>query len=257
MKREKWTSSAWVSLLRWLIPGFYFCAWLGYQLFGETLRLGTFLLDFVLSSFLFVVLWLTSTLILRAQRKLREDSLKMITALLSLTEAKDPYTGSHSLNVAEKAVAIGEVMGLSQEESEDLRVAALLHDIGKIGIPSEVLHKPSRLTMAEFEVMKSIPAASVEIVQTLEPLAATIPAILHHQERYDGKGYPDGLKGEEIPLLARVLAVANSIEAMSSERPYRPAMTREEIMATLEEGAGSQWDPQVVEPALKMLEETS
>jgi len=180
----------------------------------------------------------------------------MITALISLTEAKDPYAGGHSLNVAERAVAIGEMMGLSGEEIEDLRVAALLHDIGKIGIPSEVLHKPSRLTMAEFEVIKSHPAASVEVVQAWEPLAATIPAILHHHERYDGKGYPDGLKGEEIPLLARVLAVANSIEAMSWERPYRAAMTREEIMATLKEGAGSQWDPQVVEAALKMLGKT-
>jgi|GEM_PF-5835487 len=243
MKREKWTPYTWVSHLPWLIPGFYFCAWLGYRLFREALSPNALLLDFFLSSFLFVVLWLTSTLILRGQRKVRGQSLKMITALISLTEAKDPYAGGHSLNVAERAVAIGEMMGLSQEESEDLRVAALLHDMGKIGIPSEVLHKPSRLTMAEFEVMKSHPAASVEIVQAWEAFAATIPAVLHHHERYDGKGYPDGLKGEEIPLLARVLAVANSIEAMSSERPYRPAMTREEIMATLKEGAGSQWDP--------------
>jgi len=257
MKRGKWTPYAWVSLLRWLIPGFYFCTWLGYLLFREALSLGTLLLDFLLSSFLFFVLWLTSTLVLRAQRKLREESLKMITALLSLTEAKDPYAGGHSLNVAEKAVAIGEVMGLSKQEIEDLRAATLLHDIGKIGIPSEVLHKPSRLTMAEFEVMKSHPAASVEIVQALEPLAATIPAILHHHERYDGQGYPDGLKGEEIPLLARVLAVANSIEAMSSDRPYRLAMTREEMIATLKEGAGSQWDPRVVKAALKVLEKTS
>lgn len=257
MKREKWTPYAWVSHLPWLIPGFYFCAWLGYRLFREALSLDTLLLDFVLSSFLFVVLWLTSTLILRGQRKVRGQSLKMITALISLTEAKDPYAGGHSLNVAERAVAIGEMMGLSQEESEDLRVAALLHDIGKIGIPSEVLHKPSRLTMAEFEVIKSHPAVSVEVVQAWEAFAATIPAILHHHERYDGKGYPHGLKGEEIPLLARVLAVADSIEAMSSERPYRPAMTREEIMATLKEGAGSQWDPQVVEAALKMLKKTS
>lgn len=257
MKRAKWTPYAWVSVLRWLIPGSYFCAWLGYRLFREELNLNTLLLDFVLSSFLFAVLWLISTLILRAQRKLREQSLKMITALISLTEAKDPYAGGHSLNVAERAVAIGKVMRLSKEEIEDLRVAALLHDIGKIGIPSEVLHKPSRLTMAEFEVMKSHPAASVEIVGALEPLAATIPTILHHHERYDGEGYPGGLKGEETPLLARVLAVADSIEAMSSERPYRPAMTREEIIATLKEGAGSQWDPRVIEAALKMLEKSS
>jgi len=257
MKREKWTPYGWVSLLRWLIPAFYFCAWLGYRLFREGLSLGILLLDFVLSSFLFVVLWLISALALRAQRRLREQSLKMIAALISLTEAKDPYAGGHSLNVAEKAVAIGKVMGLSQGEIEDLQAAALLHDIGKIGIPSEVLHKPSRLTMAEFEVMKSHPAASAKIVQAWEPLATTIPAILHHHERYDGQGYPDRLKGEEIPLLARVLAVANSIEAMSAERPYRPAMTREEMIAALKEGAGSQWDPQVVDAALKVLEKTS
>jgi putative nucleotidyltransferase with HDIG domain len=257
MKREKWRSYAWVSLLRWLIPGIYFCAWLGYQLFAEALGLDFLLLDFGLSFFLFVVLWLASTLVFRAERRVREQSLKMITALTSLTEAKDPYAGGHSLNVAEKAVAIGEVMGLSKAEIENLRAAALLHDIGKIGIPSEVLHKPSRLTMAESEVMKSHPAASVEIVQTLEPLAVTIPAILHHHERYDGQGYPDGLKGEKIPLLARVLAVANSIEAMSSDRPYRLAMTREEMIAALKEGAGSQWDPRVVQAALKVLEKTS
>jgi HD-GYP domain-containing protein (c-di-GMP phosphodiesterase class II) len=256
MKRGKWTLYAWVSLLRWLIPGFYFCAGLGYRLFRGVLSFSTLLLDFLLSSFLFLVLWLTSTLLLRVQRRVREQSLKMIVALLSLVEAKDPYASGHSSDVAKRAVSIGKVMGLSKEEIEDLRVAALLHDIGKIGIPNEVLHKPSRLTMAEFEVMKSHPAASVKIVQAWEPFAAAIPAILHHHERYDGTGYPHGLKGEEIPLLAKVLAVANSIEAMSSERPYRPPLRREEIMATLKEGASSQWDPRAVEAALKVLGKT-
>jgi HD-GYP domain-containing protein (c-di-GMP phosphodiesterase class II) len=136
-----------------------------------------------------------------------------------------------------------------------LRVAALLHDIGKIGIPDSALNKPARLTSAEFLMVKAHPVITAQIVGKIEALAHLVPIIRHHHERWDGTGYPDGLKGDDIPLLARILAVADGFEAMTSERPYRRARSEEEALAELKKCAGSQWDPKVVEAFLQMLEE--
>ncbi len=191
----------------------------------------------------------------RAYERLKNQSLETISALAAAMEAKDPYTSGHSEKVTQFAIAIAQKMRLSSDEREDLRVAGLLHDIGKIGIPDGVLNKPAQLTSAEFLMVKAHPVISAEIVGKIEALAHLVPDIRHHHEWYDGNGYPDGLKGEEIPLLARILAVADGFEAMTSERPYRMARTEEEALAELQKGVGSQWDPQMVEVFLKIYEE--
>ena len=191
----------------------------------------------------------------RAYERLKTQNLETISALATAVEVKDPYTSGHSEKVTQFTIAIAEKMGLSNDEIENLRVAGLLHDIGKIGIPDSVLNKPARLTSAERIMVDSHPVISAEIVGKIEALAHLVPIIRHHHEWYDGKGYPDRLKGKKIPLEARILAVADGFEAMTSERPYRRALTEEEALAELEKGAGTQWDPQVVEVFVKICEE--
>ena len=182
----------------------------------------------------------------QAYERLKTQNLETISALAAAMEMKDPYTSGHSQKVTEYATAIAQKMGLFPEEIENLRMAGLLHDIGKIGIPSTVLNKPAPLTSAEFLMIRAHPVITAEIVERVETLVAIVPIIRHHHERYDGKGYPDGLKGEEIPLLARILAVADGFEAMTSDRPYRPGMSTQEALAALQEGAGKQWDATIV-----------
>jgi PAS domain S-box-containing protein len=193
----------------------------------------------------------------QAYQRLRNQNLQTIAALAAAVEAKDPYTSGHSEKVTQFAIAIAEKMGLSNDEIEDLRVAGLLHDIGKIGIPDSVLNKPARLTPAEFLMIKVHPVIAADIVGRIEALTHLVPIIRHHHERWDGDGYPNGLKGDDIPLLARILAVADGFEAMTAERPYRRARTEEEALAELEKGAGSQWDSQVVEVFVKIYEESA
>ncbi|MFQ5886134.1 MAG: HD domain-containing phosphohydrolase [Anaerolineae bacterium] len=193
----------------------------------------------------------------RSYAALKDLLLQAIAALAEAIEAKFPHAKGHSRRVTEGAVAIGREMGLPQDRLEGLYLAGLLHDIGKVGVLASILNKPAKLTSAEYSLVQKHPLIGEEIVKGIEAWAGILPLIRHHHERYDGMGYPDGLKGEEIPLEARILAVADSLEAMGSERPYRPPFKWEEIIATLKEGAGSQWDPRVVEAALKMLEKTS
>jgi len=190
----------------------------------------------------------------RAYERLKTQNLETISALAAAVEAKDPYTSGHSEKVTQFATTIAEKMGLSDDQVENLRVAGLLHDIGKIGIPDSVLNKPARLTSAERVMINSHSVVSAEIVGKIEALAHLVPIIRHHHEWHDGNGYPDGLKGEEIPLLARILAVADGFEAMTSQRPYRWARSEEEALAELQKGAGTQWDPKVVEVFVKMYE---
>ncbi len=189
----------------------------------------------------------------QAYERLKTQNLQTISALAAAVEAKDPYTSGHNEKVTQFAVAIAEKMELSPDEIEDLRVAGLLHDIGKIGIPDSVLNKPARLTSAERIMINSHPVIAAEIVGKIEALTHLVPPIRHHHEWYDGNGYPDGLKEEEIPLMARILAVADGFEAMTSERPYRRPLTEEEALAELGKGAGTQWDPQVVEVFVKIM----
>ena len=188
--------------------------------------------------------------------QLRKLFFKSITSLAQALEARDKWTRGHSKRVAEISVKIGEEIGLSREDLEQLDLAGQLHDIGKIGIPDEILRKPGPLTPEEFRVVKEHPEIGYQI---LKPLFEERPGlesgsdinvlevILHHHERFDGTGYPSGLKGEEIPLGSRILLVADAYEAMTSDRPYRKALPLKRAIEEIRRNAGTQFDPQIAE----------
>jgi diguanylate cyclase (GGDEF)-like protein/putative nucleotidyltransferase with HDIG domain len=184
----------------------------------------------------------------------RRDSLSAVYALVSTVEARDPYTYGHSKKVNTYAVALAEAIGLSPDEVSKLSTAALLHDIGKIGIPDNVLNKKGKLNGENWEAIKAHPRLGANIVSSIPDLVPCASSILHHHERWDGSGYPEGLKGEEIPLGARILAIADSFEAMTSARPYRPAWSLEEVVKELRQGAGTQFDPKLVEVFIGIIE---
>lgn len=189
--------------------------------------------------------------------RLQDTYLGAIGSLVAAIEARDPYTVGHSARVTQYAVAIAESMGLSGDEVEEIRLAGLLHDLGKIGVPDNILNKPGRLNEEEYSAIKMHPALSMRIIEPLPQLGNIIPIIYHHHERYDGHGYMDGKAGEKIPLGARIIAVADAFEAMTSDRPYRSALTREDAMRELRTNAGSQFDPEVVDHFLRLLDKTA
>lgn len=161
-------------------------------------------------------------------------------------DARDAYTAGHSLRVAEYSQLIGRLSHMADEEINVIRQSALLHDIGKIGIRDTVLLKEGRLTDEEFDQIKAHPGLGETILKQIEPkdaMAPLLPGVRSHHERYDGNGYPDGLAGENIPLLGRVIAVADAFDAMTSDRPYRKGMAHSKALSILEEGKGTQWDP--------------
>jgi len=181
--------------------------------------------------------------------------LESTRAMVAAVDARDPYTRAHSVSVAAYAVAIGRRMGLSAEAVESLRKAALLHDVGKIGVPDAILTKPGPLTPDEFAAVKRHPEIAIEILGHLSVLADQLPLILHHHERYDGRGYPSGLVGEGIPIGARILAVADALDTMLSQRTYKPAYNVDQVRAELIACSGRQFDPAVVQATLALLDE--
>ena len=180
----------------------------------------------------------------------------VVEALVGALEAKDPGIGEHLLNTSRIAGGIAREMSLPEEGVGDLIVGALLHDVGKIGIPDQILHKPGRLTEDEYERMKRHPALGVEIVSPVSALAGALPAIEHHHERFDGSGYPAGLGGEDIPLAARVVAVADAFDVMCRDRPYGYGVSREAALQEIERNAAAQFDPEVVGALRRVLEGT-
>jgi putative nucleotidyltransferase with HDIG domain len=189
-----------------------------------------------------------------SQMELRQR-MTFLTTLESLAkslEARDTYTRGHSQRVCDLSLLIGESLGLSQEAQEELRVGTILHDIGKIGVPDQILNKPGRLDDAEFEIMKSHPVIGYEICKPLMLSEGVLLIIRNHHEKLDGTGYPDGLKGGELPLSLRIVCVADAFDAMSSRRPYRAVMDMHKVLGELAKGAGTQFDSVVVE-ALKNL----
>lgn len=182
-------------------------------------------------------------------------TIETIHTLVGVIEARDAYTCGHSDRVALVARRLANELGLPQEECHGIYLAGLLHDIGKVGISDDVLLKPGKLSDEEFDLIKQHPKCGYKLLERLAALGNLLPGVLHHHENYDGRGYPHGLAGEDIPLTARILAVSDAWDAMTSDRPYRPGMPWEKAMSILREGAGSQWDPQVVDAFFAIIEE--
>jgi HD-GYP domain-containing protein (c-di-GMP phosphodiesterase class II) len=173
-----------------------------------------------------------------------------IHALAATIEARDPYIYGHSRKVSRYAVALAEAAGLPVEKVSVINTAAMLHDIGKIGVPDEVLNKTGKLDNESWKLIQAHPALSTTIVGHVASLVASLPAILHHHERWDGLGYPDGLKGSQIPVEARVLAIADAFDAMTSNRPYRSKLSYKKVMQELKQCSGTQFDPELIETFL-------
>jgi putative nucleotidyltransferase with HDIG domain/PAS domain S-box-containing protein len=190
----------------------------------------------------------------QSYKELEKLFLGLVKAMVHALDAKSPWTRGHSERVATYAEMIAREMGFEEDDLKTLRLAGLLHDIGKIGTVDQLLDKPSRLSDEEFEIVKRHPAQGVEIIKEIKQLQEIIPIIRHHHERVDGKGYPDGLKGDKIPIFSRILHVADSFDSMTSDRPYRPAPGIEYAISELKKYSGIQFDPKVVDAFLRVIE---
>ncbi len=182
------------------------------------------------------------------------DYIKSIAVAL---DARDAYTHGHSRRVAEFSIGIGKELGLSEGELEFLELSATIHDIGKIGISESVLNKPGKLTDEEFKIIKSHPDKGSKILEPMSRLRALMPGVRHHHERYDGRGYPDGLKGDEIHLVARIISVADTFDAMTSNRAYRKGLSKEVAFKEIENGAGTQFDPKLATPFISFMKKNT
>ena len=180
-------------------------------------------------------------------QELTRSYMATVRALSNAVEARDAYTGKHAERVAAYGIEIARALGLARPDAPELEFGFLLHDIGKVAIPDSILYKPGALTREERQLMARHPTIGAEIVRGIEFLAEAVKVVRSHHERWDGGGYPDGLRGEEIPLAARIFAVADVFDALTTDRPYRPALTLAEARRMIVLGSGSQFDPQVVE----------
>ena len=187
-------------------------------------------------------------------REKEQMLVNVVRSLVSALDAKDEYTCGHSERVALYAKALAQELGYDDEKCERIYMTGLLHDVGKIGVSDAVLKKPGKLTDEEFAEIKRHPDEGWAILQDLAQLRYVLPGVLYHHEEVDGSGYPDGLRGDNIPLDGRILAIVDAWDAMTSDRPYRKGMPVERAMQIIDEGAGTQWDPQIVEFFYKALD---
>ncbi|MFN4217324.1 MAG: HD-GYP domain-containing protein [Brevinematales bacterium] len=192
--------------------------------------------------------------IVESSERLKKMNLDIVTSLVNATETRDSYTTGHSMRVATYAVELARHLHWDDYELEKLSIASLLHDIGKVGIPDAILLKPLPLNEMEYNIMQLHPDFSANIVAKVENLQDIVPWVRFHHEYMDGSGYPYGLKGKDIPLGARVLAVADAFDAMTSDRPYRKALSLDQVEEILREGAGKQWDAEIVSLAVRYLD---
>ena len=188
-----------------------------------------------------------------AYSDLEKAYLDMVEILRFTVEAKDPYTRGHSDRVSAYSVLIGQHLGLSDSDINTLKIGGLFHDIGKIGIPDSILLKDSKLTDDEYSEIKNHPSIGAHILCNAKVFQDIIPIVKHHHERYDGKGYPSQLAGEDIPYFARIAAVADTFDAMTSKRTYRDALPLEVVKAEIERCAGTQFDPKIAKVFLDIL----
>jgi HD-GYP domain-containing protein (c-di-GMP phosphodiesterase class II) len=189
----------------------------------------------------------------RLYESLEQASLDAIQALAKAVEAKDPYTHGHSERVADYSTRLGAAIGLSEKQQLNLKLACMIHDIGKIGVTERILHKPARLDQEEQTAIKHHPVIGETIIRPLKGLGEIARMIRNHHERYDGLGYPDRLRGEEIPLEARIMAIADSYDAMTTTRPYRVPLPEEVVIRELVDNRGRQFDPFLVESFLTVI----
>jgi putative nucleotidyltransferase with HDIG domain len=190
----------------------------------------------------------------RLYQTLQDSYIEMVLTLVRVLDARDSYTGGHSERLAEWAEATSRLLGCRDDEAQDIRWGALLHDIGKIAVPDAILRKPARLTEEEWEIMRRHPTTGEKILRPVERMRGVAGIVRHHHERWDGKGYPDGLAVDRIPLGARILAVVDAYSAITDERPYKPARSHADAVAELRRTAGTQFDPRVVDAFCLMLE---
>lgn len=245
--REK-ISHVFVKNFKWALPNYLALAPLGVLLsviFIEVKIMG-------------IILFLVPLLVARHSFKLYMNMKKVyfdtIQALVTAIEAKDPYTRGHSDRVAHYANLISNEMNLSEKYANSLNCAALLHDIGKIGVPEHILNKPGKLSEEEFEKVKTHPVLGATIVKKIDFMADSSLFIRYHHERQDGTGYPEGLIGDNIPLGAAILSVADAYDALTSDRPYRKAKSPEDAIEEIEKNSGTQFKPEVVRALKKALE---
>jgi HD-GYP domain-containing protein (c-di-GMP phosphodiesterase class II) len=180
--------------------------------------------------------------------------LQTVMSLSNSIEAKDPYTRGHCQRVMEISCELARALKLTDKEIEDLRYASILHDIGKIGISASILNKEGKLTDEEFDEIKKHPVIAYNILKDVEFLKSGLNGILQHHERYDGKGYPHGIKGKEICIFARIMCVADAFDAMTSDRPYRKGMSMENALKEIERCKGTQFDPEIADLLISMAD---
>jgi putative nucleotidyltransferase with HDIG domain len=190
---------------------------------------------------------------LLAENELRSLFKELVLAFANALDAKSPWTMGHSERVASFALEIAKEMQFNEQDMEMLKIGSLLHDIGKLGTYDDILEKTDPLTEKEWELIKMHPTKGAAILNPVGQLQKMIPIIKYHHERFDGKGYPEGLQGSDTPLLARILCLADSFDAMTADRPYKRAMGREQAFVHVKEKAGTQFDPDVVEAFLKVF----
>lgn len=193
--------------------------------------------------------------VLRQRERIERISMQIVTALSGAIDAKDTYTNGHSTRVAEYSGEIAKRAGFAPKMQNDIYMMGLLHDVGKIGIPDSIINKPAKLTDEEYGVIKNHSAMGAKILENITEFPRLTVGARWHHERYDGKGYPDGIAGEEIPQEARIIAVADAYDAMSSRRSYRDVLAQEIVREEMEKGKGMQFDPVYAEIMLKMIEE--
>ncbi len=186
-----------------------------------------------------------------AYKNIQNHYSETVSSLVAAVDAKDAYTKGHQERIAKLAQLIGQKVGCSAEEVELIKQAAILHDLGKIGVPEAILMKRDKLSEAEFKIIKKHPVIGAEILSPVKFLKEVVPLVLYHHERFDGTGYPEGLKGLQIPLSARVICIADAVDAMLSNRPYSQAKTADEVKKELRKCSESHFDPRLVDAILK------
>ena len=187
--------------------------------------------------------------------KIERISMQIVKALSGAIDAKDTYTNGHSTSVADYSKEIARQAGYSEKMQNDIYMMGLLHDVGKIGVPDAIINKPAKLSDEEYSIIQNHPVMGAKILKNITEFPKLVTGARWHHERYDGKGYPDGLCGEEIPMEARIIAVADAYDAMSSRRSYRDELPQSQVRSEVEKGKGTQFDPKFAEIMLRMIDE--